>query len=82
MDYGIILILAAWFYFFLGGGRRKFIHTLVPQAAPRIEPEFPLSLWIRVHRGMLVRVVTFSGHRGPGPSSCCAHRRVKRPFDV
>ena len=22
----------------------------MPQAAPRVEPEFPLSLWIRVHR--------------------------------
>ena len=54
----------AWFFF--GWGRRKFIHTLSPQAAPRVEPKFPLSLWIRVRRGMLARVVTLSGHRGPG----------------
>ena len=43
-----------------------FIHTPAPQAAPRVEPEFPLSLWIRVSRGMLGRMVTVSGHRGPG----------------
>ena len=43
-----------------------FIRTLAPQAAPRVEPEFPLSLWIRVRRDMLARVVTVSGHRGPG----------------
>ena len=43
-----------------------FIRTLAPQAAPRVEPEFPLSLWFRVCRGMLARMVTVSGHRGPG----------------
>jgi len=34
-----------------------FIHTLAPQAAPRVKPEFPLSLWIRVRREMLARMV-------------------------
>jgi len=43
-----------------------FIQTLAPQAAPRVEPEFPLSLWIRVRRDMLARMVTASGHRNPG----------------
>ena len=43
-----------------------FIHTLAPQAPPRVEPAFPLFLWIRVRRGMLTRMVTVSGHRGPG----------------
>ena len=52
--------------FFLGGGRRKFIHTLASQAAPRVGPKFPLFLWIRVRRDMLARVVAVSGHRGPG----------------
>ena len=46
--------------------RSRFIHTLAPQAASRVEPEFSLSLWIRVRRDMLARVVTASGHRGPG----------------
>jgi len=56
----------------------KFIHTLAPQAAPRVGHEFPLALWIRVRRDMLARMVTVSGHRGPGalkplrPSSCQA----------
>ena len=36
----------------------EFIHTLAPQAAPRVEPEFPLSLWISVRRDMLARMVT------------------------
>jgi len=27
-----------------------FIHTPAPQATPRVEPEFPLSLWICVRR--------------------------------
>ena len=43
----------------------KPIRTLAPQTAPRVEPEFPLSLWIRVRRSMLARMVTVSGHRGP-----------------
>ena len=42
------------------------IHALAPQAAPRVEPGFPLSLWIRVRREMLAQMVTVSGHRGPG----------------
>jgi len=44
----------------------KSIHTLAPLAAPRVEPEFPLSLRIRVRRDMLARMVTVSGHQGPG----------------
>jgi len=50
-----------------------FIHTLAPQATPRVEPELPLSLWIRVRHGMLARMVTVSGHRGPFETccSCC-----------
>jgi len=43
-----------------------FIQTNAPQVAPRVEPEFPLSLWIRVRRDMLARMVTVSGYRGPG----------------
>ena len=56
------------------------IQTLAPQAAPRVEPEFPLFLWIRVLRSILARMVTVSGHRGPGALKLCAHRRVKHPL--
>ena len=79
-NYGIISILAACFLF-----EWKFIQTPAPQAAPRVEPEFPLSLWIRVRRGMLARMVTVSGHRGPGslkplrPSSCKAPFKLLKP---
>jgi len=47
-----------------------FIHTPAPQAAPRVEPQFPFSLWVRVRRDMLARVVTVSGHRGPFETCC------------
>ena len=53
------------------------IHTRAPQAAPRVEPEFPLPLWIRVRREMLTQMVTVSGHRGQGalkPLRCCTTR--------
>ena len=48
--------------------------TLTPQAAPRVEPEFPLTLLIRVRRGMLARVVTVSGHRSPFETCCWCGR--------
>ena len=50
---------------FLGGAQEVNPHPC-PSDGPRVEPEFPLSLWIRVRRGMLARMVTVSGHRGPG----------------
>jgi len=59
-----------------------FIHTFAPQAAPRVGPEFPLPLWIRVHRDMLARMVTVSGHRGPGalkPLRRCTTRAKPNP---
>jgi len=43
------------------------VHTLdCPIGAPRVESKFPLSLRIRVRREKLARMVTISGHRGPG----------------
>ena len=63
LDYGIIRYLRHGFFW---GGRTKFIHTLAPQAAPRVEPEFHLFLWISVRRDMPARLLTISGHRGPG----------------
>jgi len=46
------------------------IHTLAPQAFPRVEPEFPLSLWTRVRREILARMETVSGHRDPFETCC------------
>ena len=57
-----------------------FIHNLAPQAAPRVEPEFPFSLWIRVRHDMLARMVTVSGHRGPGALKPLRSSSRQAPF--
>jgi len=54
--------------------------TYAAQAAPRVGSEFPLSLWIRVRRDMLARVVAVSGHRGPGALKPLRQSSRQAPF--